>query len=101
MTVPALCLNKRNCFVYTTRAGFPGPDQKTLTFCVLAVYLLPSLIGAGLANNYQSVYDIYDSLPWERTADFLGGVNGDYTWGADTFGSLFWFWTLTIGLGAG
>ena len=66
-----------------------------------ATTALPSLIGAGLANNYQSVYDIYDSLPWERTADFLGGVNGDYTWGADTFGSLFWFWTLTIGLGAG
>ena len=57
---------------------------------------VPSLIGAGLSYVSPTVRDNYYSLPWERVADYLGGVNHEYLPYADTAGSLFWLFTLLV-----
>ena len=41
----------------------------------------------------------YYSLPWERTADYLGGVDyGNYLPGSDTAATLFWVYTQFAGI---
>lgn len=55
---------------------------------------IPSLVGAGLYHVSPYIQRNYDNLPWERTADYLGGVNRGYAPGADAIGSIFWCYTL-------
>ena len=55
---------------------------------------IPSLIGAGLSGKIEWIDDNYYSLPWERTADYLGGVDrGDYLPGSNITAILFWLLT--------
>ena len=58
---------------------------------------IPSLIFAGLSNIFPIVQENYFSLPWERVADYLGGVDRGYAPGANTCGSLFWLYTYIVG----
>ena len=51
---------------------------------------VPSAIGAYLSNKNMLSVD-YESLPWERIADFYGGVDrGDYESWADYQAFLYW-----------
>jgi len=51
---------------------------------------IPSAIGAHLSNKGMLSVD-YESLPWERIADFYGGVDrGDYESWADYQAFLYW-----------
>ena len=59
---------------------------------------IPSLIGAAIANSNTEIHTNYYNLPWERTADYLGGVNRGYASCANTIGSLFWIYTLVTSL---
>ena len=64
---------------------------------------IPSLVGAAISGNGSSfqrfVRDNYYNLPWERTADYFGGVNRGYAPYANTSGSLFWIYTLIVSAG--
>ena len=55
---------------------------------------IPSLIGAGISSFSSDVYENYYSLPWECTADYLGGVERTYAPWANTLASLFYARTL-------
>ena len=55
---------------------------------------IPSLIGAGLTNAGMYPRECYFDLPWERTADYLGGVNRQYLQGTNALASIFWLGTL-------
>ena len=59
-----------------------------------ATVAIPSLIGAGASYISPYIDSIYFSLPWERIADHLGGVERTYAPGANTIGSLYWIGTL-------
>ena len=74
--------------VHLQQVGLP-------TYAVTTAF--PSLIGAGLASISDYVYANYYNLPWERVADYLGGVNRGYVSGANTCGSLFWLYTYVVG----
>jgi hypothetical protein len=59
---------------------------------------VPSLISAGLSSVSPWVRENYYSLPWERTADYLGGVDrGNYLSGSNTAATLFWLQTQAAG----
>ena len=60
---------------------------------------IPSLIGAAIADPngtpfQQVLHKNYHSLPWERIADALGGVSGNYLNGADKLARFYWLYTL-------
>ena len=75
--------------VHASQVGLP------VYFVTTAV---PSLIGAGLSYVSPWVYENYYSLPWERTADYLGGVDrGNYLSGSNTAATLFWACTQLVG----
>ena len=64
---------------------------------------LPSLACAGICAVdipivSKFVDDNYFNFPWERIADYLGGVNRGYTNGANTLGTLYWLYTCLVGL---
>lgn len=60
---------------------------------------IPSLIGAVLSKKVEWIDKNYYSLPWERTADYLGGVDrGDYLSGGNTAATLFWLQTQVAGI---
>ena len=55
---------------------------------------IPSLAFAGLSNVGIFPDDYYYDLPWERTADYLGGVEREYLPGTNAVASIFWLYTL-------
>ena len=64
---------------------------------------LPSLVCSGIcAANVpivsEFIYTNYYNFPWERIADYWGGVNRGYANGANTFGTLYWLYTFLVGL---
>ena len=64
-----------------------------------ATTAIPSLIGAVLSRKVEWIDKNYYSLPWERTADYLGGVDrGDYLSGSNTAATLFWLQTQVAGI---
>lgn len=65
-------------------------------YTYLTTTAIPSLIGAGLTTFKILPYQYYYNLPWERTADYLGGVNRGYLPGATTVGRLFWKYTMFV-----
>jgi len=64
-----------------------------------ATVALPSLAGAAISDPngapfQQFLYDNYYSQPWERIANELGDVPGDYLKGSDTLAVLYWIYTV-------
>lgn len=64
---------------------------------------LPSLACAGICAAdipivSKLVDDNYFNLPWERIADYFGGVNRGHKNSANTIGSLYWLYTFLVGL---
>ena len=55
---------------------------------------IPSLIFAEATNQGAFPDQYYYDLPWERTADQLGGVQRNYLSNSNYYGSAFWCWTL-------
>ena len=55
---------------------------------------IPSLICAGLTEAGLFPREYYYNLPWERTADYLGGVNRTYLPNANTAASVYFLGTL-------
>jgi hypothetical protein len=53
---------------------------------------IPSLMGAALHKD--SFGFTYYDMPWERTADYLGGVNRDYLPNTNKMAAIFWACTL-------
>ena len=59
-----------------------------------ATTAIPSLIFAGLSNTDIFPSKYYYDLPWERTADYLGGVERQYLPSTNTAASAFWMYTI-------
>ena len=57
---------------------------------------LPSLAGAAMTNAGILPHEYYYDMAWERTADYLGGVDRGYLPYSNTCGSLFWIATIAI-----
>ena len=60
---------------------------------------IPSLILAEATNRGVFPNQYYYDLPWERTADQLGGVQRNYLPTSNFLGSVFWIWTKLYSLG--
>lgn len=63
---------------------------------------LPSLACAGIcAADIPIISELVDAnyynFPWERIADYFGGVNRGYSNGANTIGTLYWLFTVLVG----
>ena len=64
---------------------------------------VPSLIFAGISTAKipgvsEFIFNNYYNFPWERIADYLGGVNRGYATGANTVGTLYWLFTIRVGV---
>ena len=57
---------------------------------------IPSLAFAGLSNMDVFPSEYYYDLPWERTADYLGGVERQYLPSTNAAASVFWMYTILI-----
>ena len=70
------------------------------TYTVTAA--IPSLLCASLSAVSPWIYDNYYSLPWERTADYLGDVGrGNYLPSASTAAAIYWRLTQAISFSLG
>ena len=63
---------------------------------------IPSLIGAGIAESNIPILSSwissnYYNLPWERIADYYGGVDRNHSPIANAIGAIYWVYTLSIG----
>ena len=60
---------------------------------------LPSVITNIISRYSKTVNDMYYSFPWERSADFLGGVDrGNYKKGSLAISLLYLFWIIYGGI---
>ena len=57
---------------------------------------LPSLMFAEMTNQQKYPRQYYYDLPWERVADYLGGVERQYLPDTNTRASHFWIYTLIV-----
>ena len=58
---------------------------------------IPSLVGAGLNNAGRLPTDLYYNLPWERLADFYGGVHRpEHTDWSLVGAFIFWVHTVSV-----
>ena len=63
---------------------------------------IPSLIGAGIAESNIPILSSwissnYYNLPWERIADYYGGVDRNHSPIVNAIGAIYWVYTLSIG----
>ena len=63
---------------------------------------IPSLIGAGIAESNIPILSSwissnYYNLPWERIADYYGGVVRNHAPIANTIGAIYWVYTFAHG----
>lgn len=73
---------------HTRHFAMVGPVDYLFTTAI------PSLTFAGLTNKELFSYEYCYDLPWERTADYLGGVEREYLPDTNTYASIFWIYTL-------
>ena len=73
---------------HTVHLSMVGPVDYFITTAI------PSLTFAGLTNSGKFPHEYYYDLPWERTADYLGGVERQYLPSTNRIASVFWLWTL-------
>ena len=60
---------------------------------------IPSVITNIISRYSKTVNDMYYSFPWERSADFLGGVDrGNYKKGSLAISLLYLFWSIYGGI---